>query len=40
MRQTLTDDFWGLHKNMNCALRLKPKKFEKQTNFKAETKNL
>ena len=19
MRQTLTDDFWGFHKNMNCA---------------------
>ena len=23
MRQTLTDDFWGLHKNMNCAFPLK-----------------
>ena len=22
MRQTLADDFWGLHKNMNCALPL------------------
>ena len=22
-RQTLTDDFWGLHKNMNCAFPLK-----------------
>ena len=22
MRQTLTDDFWGLHKNMNCAFPL------------------
>ena len=21
-RQTLTDDFWGLHKNMNCAFPL------------------
>ena len=25
MRQTLTDDFWGLHKNMNCAFPLKKK---------------
>ena len=23
MRQTLTDDFWGLLKNMNCAFPLK-----------------
>ena len=23
MRQTLTDDFWGLQKNMNCAFPLK-----------------
>ena len=23
MRKTLTDDFWGLHKNMNCAFPLK-----------------
>ena len=23
MRQTLTDNFWGLHKNMNCAFPLK-----------------
>ena len=23
MRQTLTDDFWGLRKNMNCAFSLK-----------------
>ena len=23
MKQTLTDDFWGLHKNMNCAFSLK-----------------
>ena len=22
MRQTLTDDFWELHKNMNCAFPL------------------
>ena len=22
VRQTLTDDFWGLHKNMNCAFPL------------------
>ena len=22
MRQTLTDDFWGLHKNINCAFPL------------------
>ena len=22
MRQTLTDDIWGLHKNMNCAFLL------------------
>ena len=22
MRKTLTDDFWGLHKNMNCAFPL------------------
>ena len=22
MRQTLTDDFWGLHKNMNCVFPL------------------
>ena len=22
MRQTLTDDFWGLHKNKNCAFPL------------------
>ena len=22
MRQTLTDGFWGLHKNMNCAFPL------------------
>ena len=22
MRQTLTDDFWGLHKNTNCAFPL------------------
>ena len=21
-KQTLTDDFWGLHKNMNCAFPL------------------
>ena len=25
MRQTLTDDFRGLHKNMNCAFPLKGK---------------
>ena len=23
MRQTLTDDFWELHKNMNCVFPLK-----------------
>ena len=23
MRQTLTDYFWGLHKNMNCAFPLR-----------------
>ena len=23
MRQTLTDDFWEIHKNMNCAFPLK-----------------
>ena len=23
MKQTLTDDFWGLHKNMNCAFPLR-----------------
>ena len=23
MRQALTNDFWGLHKNMNCAFPLK-----------------
>ena len=23
MTQTLTDDFWGLYKNMNCAFPLK-----------------
>ena len=23
MRQTLTNDFWGLHKNMNCAFPLR-----------------
>ena len=23
MRQTLTNDFWGLHKNMNCPFPLK-----------------
>ena len=23
MRQTLTNDFWGLHKNMNCTFPLK-----------------
>ena len=23
LRQTLTDDFWGLHKNMNCAFPLR-----------------
>ena len=22
MRKTLTDDFWGLHKNINCVLLL------------------
>ena len=22
MKQTLTNDFWGLHKNMNCAFPL------------------
>ena len=22
MRQTLTDDFWGLHKNINCVFPL------------------
>ena len=22
LRQTLTDDFWGLHKNMNCTFHL------------------
>ena len=22
MRQTLTDNFWGIHKNMNCAFPL------------------
>ena len=26
MRQTLSDDFWGLHKNMNCAFPLTKKK--------------
>ena len=25
MRQTLADDFWGLHKNMNCPLPLTTK---------------
>ena len=24
MRQTLNDDFWELHKNMNCAFPLRP----------------
>ena len=33
MRQKLTDDFWGVHKNMNCAfptksLSLKPKDYQ------------
>ena len=23
IRQTLTDDFWGLHRNMNCVFPLK-----------------
>ena len=23
MRQTLSDDLWGLHKNMNCTFPLK-----------------
>ena len=23
MRQTLTDEFWGLHKNMNCSFPLR-----------------
>ena len=27
MRQTLSDDFWGLNKNMNCAFPLKRFKF-------------
>ena len=27
MRQTLSDDFWGLHKNMNCAFPLSNSKF-------------
>ena len=25
MRQTSTDDFWGLHKNMNCSFPLNKK---------------
>ena len=33
MRQTLTDDFWGLHKNMNCAFPLTSKKFNIKTAF-------
>ena len=28
MRQTLTDDFWGLHKNMNCAFPLKSRNID------------
>ena len=29
MRQTLTDGFWGLHKNMNCAFPLREAAYEK-----------
>ena len=29
MKKTLTDDFWGFPKNMNCAFYLKPNKSEK-----------
>ena len=29
MRQTLTNDFWGLHENMNCAFLLMTEFFKK-----------
>ena len=32
MRQTLTNDFWGLHENMNCA-------FPLMTEFLKKSKN-
>ena len=46
MRQTLTDEFWGLHKNMNFAFPLlngivqkyKLKNFETRVNYKFTNK--
>ena len=31
VRQTLTDDFWGSHKNMNCAFPLNQHKNKKHS---------
>ena len=33
MRQILTNDFWGLHKNMNCAFSLKSCSDHLQLNY-------
>ena len=38
MRQTLTDDFWGLHKNMNCAFPLKSKTYKHEISYKNNRK--
>ena len=35
IRQALTDDFWGLHKNINCAFPLNREELRK---MKAKTK--
>ena len=34
IRQTLADDFWGLHKNMNCAFPFKNTLDEEKTIIK------
>ena len=38
MKQTSTDDIWGLHKNMNCAFPLTLKSFRKQ--FQSATQSV
>ena len=38
MKQTSTDDIWGLHKNMNCAFPLTLKSFRKQ--FQSTTQSV
>ena len=37
MRQTLTDDFWGLQKNLNCAFSLTNRKYSFKNPISVET---